>query len=106
MSKSERTNVPGRICIMSAKSVNVLIIAAIDAVLRFDGFFVRNNTIEIIRKIKNKIARIFPSNAIVKPFFPPSVGGNQGRKVKTRTARLTPIADLRNRSSFSLEKEE
>lgn len=105
MSKNERVNVPGRICIISTKRIIVLIIVALEAILRFNGFFVRNNTIEIIRKIKNKIAKTFPSKTNVSPLFAPSVGDNQGRNARINTERFMPNAVFWSRSSFSLEKE-
>ena len=80
-------------------------IVAPEAILLLDGAFVKNNTTEIIIKHINKTARTFPSIASVKPLFPPSMGGNQGRNDKINTERLMPRADLRSLSSLSVEKE-
>ena len=112
MSERERVNVPELICIMRIKRIRVFIIVALEAILRFDGVFVRNNITEVIRKIKNKTARIFPSIAIINPLFSPNNGdspadeaGNHGRSVRIKIARFIPSAVLRRLSSFFFEKE-
>ena len=90
---------------MMKKSMNVLVIVAPVAILRFDGSVVRNKRIEVISRIKNKMARMLPCNARVRPLSLVSVSDNQGRNVRIRTAKFTPSAVLRRPSSLSFEKE-